>query len=526
MGRYRCWSCGATGDIFNWVMETQKVEFAEALTLLAARAGVTLSKENKGPSRREAFESAMSEALVFFQRSLEAEPAAKIYCESRNITSEVIAAWQLGYGPGVGDALAHILKKAGHSLQECRDLFLVDQDQGGGFFGRFRDRLIFPIHDERGGLVAFGGRIIGAGIPKYINSSDTPLYSKSKVLYGMHKAKESISKSGTAVLVEGYLDVIACHRAGVTSAVATLGTSLAEDHVKLLSRWCQEVVILYDSDAAGQKAAEKASRLCQEAGLRVRIALMPPGDDPDTLLRTQGPLAVQRAIEQTQTPVEFILRSLQAKYPDRRDQAYWDEVVQALTLARNDLERERFLHEVAADYPGVRDVAAAKRALGRMVRQAMTGGDKALRSSSQTSVVPSGKRAYDMSGPERVLIRAMNSPTTKKVALDALGQAKLFYSSDAIAVIESLSATGTTQGPAELLDQLPQGRGREVLELLLWEEEEPLPLAAVEDALKRLQRLASERELKALGDRAATDDELLRQLSEKLRQQKGGNPED
>lgn len=368
LGRYKCWSCGASGDIFNWVMETQRVSFREALEILARDAGITLSTRTtpEAKSKSEQARAAMSIALKFFREELAKSSSAREYCESRGLTDTVIVEWQIGYAPDVGDALASRLKREGFSLAECKELFLVDEDASGGFYDRFRGRLMFPIHDEQGRLVAFGGRLLGDGMPKYINSGDTPIYSKRRVLYGMHKGKEAIGKAKSAVLVEGYLDVIACHRAGVGTAVASLGTALSEEHARLLRRWCDEVRILYDADAAGQAAAERAADTLQAEGLKARIALMPQGEDPDTLLRTAGPAAVMQAVERGLPPLDFRLRQIREAH-EPSEEAFWQEAVGAIAKEPSAMERARHIVSLAHIHPVERDPDRAERVLKSQV---------------------------------------------------------------------------------------------------------------------------------------------------------------
>ncbi|RYG41951.1 DNA primase, partial [bacterium] len=271
-GRYKCFACGAGGDVFTWVMERRNVDFPEALQLLAREANVILP-ERTGPREPKVdHNSAMETALAYFREQFERSPLAREYVAGRGMDEATIKTWEMGYAPNVGEALAMYLKRAGISLAVAKEAFLVDEDAGGGYFDKFRGRLMFPIRDERGQLVAFGGRLLTTGHPKYINSGDTPIYRKSRVLYGLNRAREPLGKSRRAVLCEGYLDVIACHRAGVETAVASLGTALAEDQAKLLKRWSDEVVILYDSDDAGRKAALRATDVLVAAGLRVRVA--------------------------------------------------------------------------------------------------------------------------------------------------------------------------------------------------------------------------------------------------------------
>lgn len=340
-------------------MKTQNIEFSEALDLLATQAGVTLSKRSgDAPSKSErALQlEIMESALSFFRDQLSSSPVAKSYLTNRSIDQPAIDEWELGYAPDVGEALAVFLQKKGYSLSLCRTLFLVEEDSSGGYFDKFRGRLMFPIRDERGALVAFGGRVLGDGLPKYINSSDTPLYRKSRVLYGMNRATGAIAKMKPrqGVLCEGYLDVIACHRAGVKGAVASLGTALSEDHAKLLGRWCDEIVILYDADSAGQKAAERALEVLKQEKASVRVALMPNGEDPDTLLRKEGPAAVVDAVKNAALPTTFRLDQIIASHSEK-GQAFWAEVVEVLAQAPDIPEYERHAERLVSMYAGVRD---------------------------------------------------------------------------------------------------------------------------------------------------------------------------
>lgn len=406
-GRFRCWSCQAAGDIFDWVMRRRNVDFAEALQILAKEAGVTLKRGGGLPSStRQVFETAMDAALDFFREQLARSPATLEYCRGRGLDEAVINEWQLGYAPEGGQLLPAVLRKKEVTMEDAKELFLVDVDSHGGYYSKFRGRLMFPIRDERGALVAFGGRILGDGHPKYINSSDTPLYRKSRVLYGMYKTRDEMARARRAVLVEGYLDVIACHRAGIGVAVASLGTSLSEDHAKLLRRWCDEVVILYDSDDAGQKAADRAVEILAAEGLRVRIALMPAGEDPDTLLKSSGPAAVQRAIDGGISPTDYRMRGLEARL-DPKSEEFWPLATAILAEEPNSLDVVRHLDRLAGMYPATRDLELAKRALRGMIAKAGR-----ARQAKQSGAAPSPAYAKapaflsELTSAEMVVIRA------------------------------------------------------------------------------------------------------------------------
>lgn len=415
-GRYKCWSCGESGDVFTWVMKTEHVEFVDALRSLADAAGIKLTRSasRTPPSVRDNLRRAMAEALAFFAEELPKSEQAIAYCHGRGIDDGVIKDWELGYAPDRGEALAVRLKRAGVSLAEGKSLFLVDEDPSGGFYDRFRSRLMFPIRDERGDLVAFGGRLLGDGTPKYINSSDTPLYRKSRVLYGMDRARDAMSKSRQAVLVEGYLDVIACHRSGVDTAVASLGTALSEDHAKLLKRWVAEVVILYDSDEAGQKAADRAITILEEEGLQVRVALMPTGEDPDTLLRASGPEAVRQSVTRGVTPTAFRLAALEKRlHPDQEQ--FWQEAFVILASARHEIEVEGHLPRLASMYPGLRDVSAAVNQLRRGI--ARVRGDRPRKTSARA---PAAREFVplkeELTSAEMVVFAALHEPDFRRYA--------------------------------------------------------------------------------------------------------------
>jgi len=430
VGRYRCWSCGETGDIFNWVMKTQNVPFAEALQLLAAQAGVELTNR---PNPQERSERAlhleiMEEALKFFREQLSKSSTAQDYLTRRGIDESTIAEWELGYAPDVGEALAVHLRKKAYALSVCRSLFLVEEDASGGYYDKFRGRLMFPIRDERGDLVAFGGRVLGDGVPKYINSSDTPVYRKSRVLYGLNRALGHISrmKPRQAVLCEGYLDVIACHRAGVKGAVASLGTALSEDHAKLLARWSDEVVILYDADAAGQKAAERAIEVLRPEKVQLRVALMPPGEDPDTLLRSQGPVAIENAVKGATLPTEFKLDQVIASHAEK-GQAFWAAVVDVIAQASHIAEMERHIERVVSQYSGVEDQLYLRESIRKQVLTRR----RSTKQSMQEEYRPVPAIQFTVSAlqpAEATLIACLPTRHLRVIAHEALSLPELFLS--------------------------------------------------------------------------------------------------
>ena len=500
-GRYRCWSCGEHGDCFTWVMKTGNVEFPEALKELALKAGVELKTRGASPppGLRDAHRAIMAEALAFFQESLARSEPARSYVESRGLDKSTLDAWEIGFAPDSFEALTHRLRQKGHNMVEAKNLFLVDERDRGGLYDKFRGRLMFPIRDERGELVAFGGRLLGDGQPKYINSSDTPLYRKSRVLYGFDHARDTISKERRAVLVEGYLDVIACHRAGETTAVASLGTAMSEEQAKLLKRWTDEVTILYDADAAGQKAAERAVGLLREEGVRVRVALMPDGEDPDTLLRKAGPSAVRRAVEGGMSPLDFALSQLEAKHGPE-EQPFWENAVQLLAVSPQGLDVERHLDRLSGMYPGLRDPIAARRRLESMISEKRADRTPRRRrpeqSESPEEPKPVAEPTQTFSEPlnniETTLFRALFVPEFQRTAWMFARMEPLFMTGAGVALSRAVASAFSNEPPGEIpavwLARLPDREASMLADLA----NDPLNLTMPEDdlvgAIERLKR--------------------------------------
>lgn len=301
---YKCFSCGAGGDVFAFVMNYHKMSFPEALKYLADRAGIELvafrpnggqggdyagHHDSQSPTDRKRIAASNVQAVEFYQALLrhpEHGKAAREYIEKRGINADMVQAFQLGYAADRWDGLAVTVETKKWDRHGFEKAGLIgSRREGPGFYDRLRHRLIFPISDALGRPIAFGGRKLRAeDEPKYLNSPETDLFNKSATLYGLHLAKKSIIDTRVAVIVEGYTDVIACHQAGVSNVVATLGTALTAQHVTELRRYAQKVVLVYDGDEAGQKAADRALEVFLTGSLDVAIAVLPDGLDPADLL--------------------------------------------------------------------------------------------------------------------------------------------------------------------------------------------------------------------------------------------------
>jgi DNA primase len=296
---YKCFSCGAVGDVFGFVMNYHKMTFPEAIRMLAEQAGIEVEEERsrggEGSSERQMIAGANAQALEFFRALLRHGEHGKVgreYIDRRGISPEMVRAFQLGLGPDRWDGLVQTVEQKRWDKRGFELAGLISaRREGGGYYDRLRHRLIFPIFDAIGRPIAFGGRKLREeDEPKYLNSPETVLFNKSATLYGLHLAKKPIIDSRTAIIVEGYTDVIACHQAGVSNVVATLGTALTAEHVRELRRYAEKVVLIFDADEAGEKAADRAVELFLTGEVDVAIAVLPDGLDPADLMAREDAL--------------------------------------------------------------------------------------------------------------------------------------------------------------------------------------------------------------------------------------------
>jgi DNA primase len=313
---YHCFGCGVGGDVFSFVMEMDKITFPEAVRAVAEKCGIAVPaprERSPGERRENQLRSALveihKEAAAFFVQQLNGTPegrAAKAYLLDRGLDSEAVARFGIGFAPSGGEALLRALKpKYPEKALEPSGLF--SRDQNGRLFDRFRRRVMFPIANESGKIVAFGGRALGDDLPKYLNSPETPIYTKSNILYHLDRAKDALRQRDFAVLVEGYMDAIAVARAGVSNVVASCGTSLTEPQVKLLNRFTRRIIVNYDPDTAGQAATERSLAILLERGAEVRVLALPGGKDPDNFIRSEGPAAYTKLLSEAPPYVDYLI---------------------------------------------------------------------------------------------------------------------------------------------------------------------------------------------------------------------------
>jgi len=313
---YHCFGCGVGGDVFKFVMEMDKCDFMQAVRAVADKCSIAIpqSRERSPEERREqqqrtALVDLHREAGAFFARQLESTPegkAARGYLSDRGLDAGAIAAFGLGYAPSGGDVLLrHLKAKYPEKLIELAGL--ASRDPSGRPHDRFRRRIIFPISNEAGKVVAFGARALGDDLPKYLNSPETPIYIKSSVLYHLDRAKEAIRRADAVILVEGYMDTIAVALAGIGNVVASCGTSLTETQVKLISRFTRRIMVNYDPDTAGQAATERSLAILLEHNCDVRVLALPGGKDPDTFIRTEGAATYRKLLEEAPPYLDYLI---------------------------------------------------------------------------------------------------------------------------------------------------------------------------------------------------------------------------
>ena len=313
---YHCFGCGKGGDVLSFLMEFEGSSFSETLQKLAERGAVRLPALTERNDSADLLRKRLYEFGAFAARTyteLLAHPmrgsAARQYLKARQLRDETMRRFGLGFAPESWSTLLDAARQQGFNEEVLRAAGLFKTGERGGMYDFFRNRVIFPIKDVNGNIVAFGGRDLGDSPAKYINSPETPVYKKSRVLYGLNEAREAIRKARCAILVEGYFDALRCYDAGIDNVVATCGTALTSEQAALLRRYAPEVVVVYDGDQAGINAALKGTGLLMQAGLNVKALVLPEGNDPDDFIKARGREAFLRLVEEADGFLTFLLRN-------------------------------------------------------------------------------------------------------------------------------------------------------------------------------------------------------------------------
>ena len=517
-GFFHCFGCGEHGDVFTFVIKTEGLTFPEAVRRVAQRFGVPLPEEVRDARpRSEPLASVNAAAATFFQTELGGTNGARArrYLVERGLSDAIIARFGLGWVPGTGDALLRHLRARGFALDDAITAGLViRRDRADGrsvLVDRFRDRVMFPITDASGKVIAFGGRILpgaptsGDPPPKYLNSAESPLFRKGHTVYGLVQARDAIRSSGRAIVVEGYLDVIALAQAGIGEVVAPLGTALTVDQLRVLRRFTEAVIACFDGDVAGRRAAARSFPIFLEAGLWGRGAFLPAGEDPDTFVRGHGRERLEACLRAAEPLVEAYLVDLAGTNREavgrRADAAR--EVARLLKRVRNPYEHDVLAH-LAAERLGVRE---------EMLR---------AEGAPEETAVPALPLPA-AGGAEALLVELMAGDATLAARVAASGVIAEFQHPQWRRTAEALAAASQTGG-SDLVEMLPRDARDRVARRLLDDAEQPGAAAERERALadciaailRRRDRGAASRireEIRAAearGDAAAVDEGMRR----------------
>ena len=351
-GIYYCFGCHKGGGAVNFMMEVEGLSYPDAVRALAKRAGMEVPEDEQYQSRyrqQERLWALMKEAGRFYNEQLYTPAGAQClqYVQKRGLSKSIVTRFGMGFAPDSWNALITAMKKKGYTEQELIDADLVGQ-KNGRIYDRFRNRLMFPIIDVRGNVIGFGGRVLDDSKPKYLNTSETLIFNKRKNLFGLNFAKKT--KHDYIILVEGNIDVVALHQYGFDNAVASLGTSLTEEHAVLLSRYTEQVVLTYDSDEAGQRAAQRAIPMLEKVGIKVKVLQMVDAKDPDEFIQKFGVDRFKLLLEGSANRVEYQLNAIRKKYDLRIDDqkiAYVHEAAELICSLDSSVKREVYGGRVA-----------------------------------------------------------------------------------------------------------------------------------------------------------------------------------
>lgn len=421
---YYCFGCGAGGDAVNFIRNIERLDYTEAVRYLCERVGMRMPTDPVDDEytriRRRCYEANREAARFFFYCLSQPEAqAARAYIEKRRLLPETVKHFGLGFAPDKWDALLVHLRKKGFHDDELIAFDLARKTKNGHTIDTFRNRLMFPIIDLRGNVMAFGGRVLDDSKPKYLNSSDTPVYKKSQGIYALNFAKNT--KDRKLILCEGYMDVIAMHQAGFTNAVAGLGTAFTSEQISLLARYCDELTLSFDSDEAGIKATRRALSMLSNAPMKIRVMHLDGGKDPDEIIKTRGRQQMANIIEKAVNDTEFGLAQAAAKYdissPDGK-LGYLNEAVPILAGLRNPIERDLYITKLANDLEVSRDaiIAQVNKAAARQRRQlANDEFDNAAKKASgeDRSVNPNPEKKENLracNAEERILAMLLRHP--------------------------------------------------------------------------------------------------------------------
>ena len=472
---FHCFGCGVGGNVFSFLMRMEGLSFPDSVRRLGEKVGVEVEEEAVSPEevrRRDERERILrinEVAGEFYQQFLltdEEGASGRRYLRQRGYESETVRTFQLGFAPGGWESLAKHLAGKSFSSEDSQKAGLVRPGkQGRGDYDLFRNRLLFPIHDLQGRMVAFGGRVLDDSLPKYINSPETAVYHKGQTLYGLYQARDAMRHNGEALVVEGYFDVLALHRAGFAGAVATCGTALTADHARLLKRYADKVLLIFDEDAAGRQATFRAMDALLPVGLSVSVVSMPAGEDPDSLLKEKGEEGFRLCLDAARPVMEVFIED-QLRVNDESVEGRARAAEQALERIKRlpgDLERSLYMKRLA-ELTGL-DV--------ELLKSKVRGGVPALqqrRTPAQSN--PVRKPAAETGQTQKYLLRLMLMDDQQRRLVRQEGTADLFIDDLFRELADYLLSREDEQGnlPDDLIDAALDADQQSLLTSLTFQE--------------------------------------------------------
>ncbi len=467
---FHCFGCGVGGNVFSFVMRMEGLSFPEAVKQLGERVGITVEETPVTPADRQRRDQRdkllrINEAACTFYHRLLLEDAAgapgRRYLRQRGFEAEIVRAFRLGFAPDQWEALTGHLTAQGFSREELRAAGLVREGSGSrGDRDLFHNRLLFPILDAEGKVVAFGGRVLDDGLPKYLNSPETPVYHKGRTLYGLYQGRDAIRLARAVLVVEGYFDLLALHRAGIANVVAACGTALTSDHARLLKRYAEQALLVFDADKAGRAATFRAMDALIPEGIEIKAVTLAAGEDPDSFLAQQGTEAFQTHLAAARPVLElFIEEQLQLHGDSIAGRARAaEEVLARIRRLPSELERDLFLQHLAARTGLDKQLLAGKGQNTPAPRRLPVAGEE-----------PRRNRVDSTDRIQTYLLRLMLASDQARTKVRQEGTAGLFSAAVHREAADYLLNQSAADGrlPAELLDGLPPGEAQALLSGLL-----------------------------------------------------------
>jgi DNA primase len=472
---YHCFGCNSGGNVFNFVKEHEKIDFIDAVKMLAEKSGVRLPEYRKENAEDSSLAGAVyginDIAANFYGDALSKSAAAsdiRRYIEKRGIEDAVVKKFRLGYADNSWKSLVDYLTQRGIKQDLILKAGLIFKGKDSAFYDLFRNRLVFPIFDVRNRVLGFGARVMDDTMPKYINSPETAVYKKGQHLYGLNFAKACIKEKGFAVITEGYLDVITSHQYGINNAISSLGTALTLEQIRLLKRYTHNVVMIYDADQAGEMATFRGLDLFLEEGMNVKIACLEKGHDPDSFIRKYGPRGFETSIKKAKNIFTYKLDILKEKFDTNEPEAkagIVKEMLGTISKVKNAVIKSEFIKDLSSD------LAIKEEAVWEELKK--IGKGSRLRSSYEASDAPTAKKLINITPAEKILLRLMLEDVSAVTAVKENLRPFDFKNPDIRHLVEtlfSMDAEGSAIDATKLINYLEDKVSSHVISFIVNDE--------------------------------------------------------